>query len=155
MIPALVTGDRRGLEPPLWRLFRDLGTAHLLAISGLHLTLVTGLLWGLGRWLLAPLLWLACPPARRFSLQQWAWAPALAGALGYAALAGFALPTQRALIMVAVLAACRPRPAQPAGGGQRARAGVAGGFTGAAAGGVIRRAAVSYTHLTLPTTPYV
>ncbi|HAJ43263.1 MAG TPA: DNA internalization-related competence protein ComEC/Rec2, partial [Alcanivorax sp.] len=97
VIPALVTGDRRGLEPPLWRLFRDLGTAHLLAISGLHLTLVTGLLWGLGRWLLAPLLWLACPPARRFSLQQWAWAPSLAGALGYAALAGFALPTQRAL----------------------------------------------------------
>jgi competence protein ComEC len=61
VIPALVTGDRRGLDPPLWRLFRDLGTAHLLAISGLHLTLVTGLLWGLGRWLLAPLLWLACP----------------------------------------------------------------------------------------------
>ena len=61
MIPALVTGDRRGLEPPLWRLFRDLGTAHLLAISGLHLTLVTGLLWGLGRWLLAPLLWLLIP----------------------------------------------------------------------------------------------
>lgn len=116
VIPALVTGDRRGLGPSLWRLFRDLGTAHLLAISGLHLTLVTGLLWGLGRWLLAPLLWLACPPARRFSLQQWAWAPALAGALGYAALAGFALPTQRALIMVAVLAACRLRRARPAAG---------------------------------------
>ncbi len=116
VIPALVTGDRRGLDPPLWRLFRDLGTAHLLAISGLHLTLVTGLLWGLGRWLLAPLLWLLCPPARRFSLQQWAWGPALAGALGYAALAGFALPTQRALIMVTVLAACRLCRARPQGG---------------------------------------
>ncbi|HEX5679034.1 MAG TPA: DNA internalization-related competence protein ComEC/Rec2 [Alcanivorax sp.] len=114
VIPALVTGDRRGLDPPLWGLFRDLGTAHLLAISGLHLTLVTGLLWGLGRWLLAPLLWLVCPPARRFSLQQWAWAPALVGALGYAALAGFALPTQRALIMVTVLAACRLRRVRPA-----------------------------------------
>jgi len=116
VIPALVTGDRRGLDPPLWRLFRDLGTAHLLAISGLHLTLVTGLLWGLGRWLLAPLLWLVCPPARRFSLQQWAWGPALAGALGYAALAGFALPTQRALIMVAVLTACRLCRARPQAG---------------------------------------
>ncbi len=116
VLPALVAGDRRGLDPALWRLFRDLGTAHLLAISGLHLTLVTGLLWGLGRWLLAPLLWLLCPPARRVSLQQWAWAPALVGAFGYAALAGFALPTQRALIMVAVLAACRLRRARPAPG---------------------------------------
>lgn len=114
VIPALVTGDRRGLDAPLWRLFRDMGTAHLLAISGLHLTLVTGMLWGLARWLLAPLWWLLCPPARRWSLQQWAWAPALAGALGYAALAGFALPTQRALIMVAVLAACRLGRMRPA-----------------------------------------
>ena len=116
VIPALVAGDRRGLSAPLWRLFRDLGTAHLLAISGLHLTLVTGLLWGLGRWLLAPMLWLLWPPSRRFTLQQWAWAPALAGAAGYAALAGFALPTQRALIMVTVLAVCRLRRRGPASG---------------------------------------
>lgn len=103
VIPALVAGDRRGLTPRLWTLFRDTGTAHLLAISGLHLTLVTGLLWWLGRWLLAPLWW----PWRRFGAGRLAWLPALAGAYAYAALAGFGVSTRRALVMVTVLALCR------------------------------------------------
>ena len=107
VVPALVTGDRRGLAADLNELFRTTGTAHLLAISGLHLSLVTGLLWWLGRGLLAPLAQLLWPPARRLTLAQLAWAPALAGAFGYAALAGFSLPTRRALLMVAVLALCR------------------------------------------------
>lgn len=109
VIPALVAGDRRGLDADLRGLFQTTGTSHLLAISGLHLTLVTGLLWWLGRWLLAPLCVWPWSPARRLALQQLAWLPALAGGLGYAALAGFSLPTQRALLMVAVLAWCRFR----------------------------------------------
>lgn len=114
VVPALVTGDRRGLERPLKDLFRATGTAHLLAISGLHLTLVTGLLWWLGRGVLAPPLQWLWPASRRLTLAQLAWAPALVGALGYAALAGFSLPTRRALIMVAVLALCRLRRRWPA-----------------------------------------
>ena len=39
-----------------------------------------------------------------FTLQQLAWGPALLAALGYAALAGFSLPTVRAVIMLAVVA---------------------------------------------------
>jgi competence protein ComEC len=98
-IPALVTGDRRHLTPDDWRLLRRTGTAHLVAISGLHITLVTGLVWALFRFL-PPLLW------RRWSTlaaQQFAVVPALAAATVYAALAGFALPTQRALIMTLVV----------------------------------------------------
>ncbi len=96
--------------------FQATGTAHLLAISGLHLTLVTGLLWFAGRWLLAPLCWWLWPATRRLALQQLAWAPALAGGLGYAALAGFSLPTRRALIMVAVLALCQWHRRHPPAG---------------------------------------
>lgn len=103
VIPALVAGDRRGLTPRIWTWFRNTGTAHLLAISGLHLTLVTGLLWWLGRWLLAPLWW----PWRRLGANRLAWLPALAGAYAYAALAGFGVSTRRALVMVTVLALCR------------------------------------------------
>lgn len=113
VIPALVAGDRRGLGTDLWQQFRDCGTAHLLAISGLHLSLVTGVLWWLGRWLLLPLWW---PWRRRVSAQQLAWLPALAGAFGYAALAGFGVSTRRALIMVTVLALCRWLRRRPAAG---------------------------------------
>ncbi|MFP1679893.1 DNA internalization-related competence protein ComEC/Rec2 [Alloalcanivorax sp. C16-2] len=116
VIPALVAGDRRGLGPTLRERFQATGTAHLLAISGLHLTLVTGLLWWVGRWLLAPLYAWAWPPARHLALQQLAWLQALAGGLGYAALAGFSLPTQRALLMMAVLAWCRLRRRGPPAG---------------------------------------
>lgn len=98
-IPALVTGDRRHLSPDDWRLLRQTGTAHLVAISGLHITLVTGLVWALFRFF-PPLLW------RRWSTlaaQQFAVAPALAAGIIYAALAGFSLPTQRALVMTMVV----------------------------------------------------
>lgn len=98
-LPALVTGDRRHLDAEDWRLLRQTGTAHLMAISGLHITLVTGLIWGLFRFF-PPLLW------RRWSTlsaQQFAVIPALAAGTVYAALAGFSLPTQRALVMTAVV----------------------------------------------------
>ncbi|MCE7521659.1 DNA internalization-related competence protein ComEC/Rec2 [Alloalcanivorax xenomutans] len=115
VIPALVVADRRGLPAPVWDLFRDTGTAHLLAISGLHLTLVSGMVWWLGRVLLGPLCQWLCGPLRRLPLALLAWPPAVAAAWGYAALAGFSLPTQRAALMISVLAlaVCRRRPRPP------------------------------------------
>ena len=112
LLPALVAGDRRGMEGYHWERLQRTGTAHLMAISGLHITLVAGLVWWAARWLLVPVL----VPAGRISAQQWAVLPALSAAIGYAALAGFALPTIRALLMtsVALLALCwRLRPALP------------------------------------------
>src|SRR5690606_400311 len=91
VLPALITADRRALADADWQLLQQTGTAHLMAISGLHITLVAGLVWWLARALLTPF-------AGRWRLTpaQWAVWPALMSALGYAALAGFALPTQRA-----------------------------------------------------------
>lgn len=112
-LPALVAGDRRHLESRDWKLLQRTGTAHLMAISGLHITLVTGLVWWLGRWLLAPAL-LAGVRLPGLSAQQLAVVPAMLAACGYAALAGFALPTLRALVMnlvalVALVLRVRPR----------------------------------------------
>lgn len=105
VIPALVVSDLRGLDESLWTLFRDCGTVHLLSISGLHLTLVAGLFWWAGRWMVALLRTLGGWRGRATD-QQWAWLFALAASAVYAALAGFNLPVSRALLMVAVLALC-------------------------------------------------
>ncbi|MCU7846034.1 MAG: DNA internalization-related competence protein ComEC/Rec2 [Candidatus Thiodiazotropha sp. (ex Monitilora ramsayi)] len=98
LIKALTIGDRRGLESEDWRVFTNTGTSHLIAISGLHIGLVAGWLLFLGQWL-----WRR---SERLSLRLPALrAGAFIGLLGaviYAALSGFALPTQRALVMLAV-----------------------------------------------------
>lgn len=99
VIKALVLGERRDISAQQWQLLRASGTSHLVAISGLHVGLVAGLafflLQSLWRYLpRVPLYWPA-PQAAAIG--------ALLAAVIYAALAGFALPTQRALIMLAVI----------------------------------------------------
>jgi len=96
---ALGVGDRQYIGPDLRRRLQRTGTAHLVAISGLHIGLVSG-----GTWLLAAGLWrLLGGAARRYPAQLAAVVPAGLAGLGYAALAGFALPTQRALLMLALV----------------------------------------------------
>lgn len=105
VLPALITADRRALTDADWQLLQQTGTAHLMAISGLHITLVAGLVWWLARAVLTPF-----AAGWRLTPAQWAVWPALLAALGYAALAGFALPTQRACLMsLVVLLAMRWR----------------------------------------------
>lgn len=97
---ALGVADRSGIEPELSERLRQTGTAHLLAISGLHIGMVAGLAGLLAGWLAAPLGLIDSRLDRRR-------AGTLAGlvlALAYAGLAGFSLPTQRALVMLGVLA---------------------------------------------------
>jgi competence protein ComEC len=97
---ALSLGDRSAIDDQQWRVLRRTGTSHLLAISGLHVGLIAGVIfWGLRR--LVPRLY---PRSRPSALALAAIGTGLAAA-GYAALAGFALPTQRALIMVLVVLA--------------------------------------------------
>lgn len=97
---ALSLGERGAIDDGQWRVLRRTGSTHLLAISGLHVGLIAGaVFWGLRR--LAPRLY---PWPRPSALALAALGAGLA-ASGYAALAGFALPTQRALIMVLVVLA--------------------------------------------------
>jgi len=99
LLKALVIGDRSGLNPAEWELFRRTGTNHLIAISGLHISIVGGLAYFLATvgWRLLP--WLAL----RIAAPKAAAAAAQVAGTCYAALAGFSIPTQRALIMLTVV----------------------------------------------------
>jgi len=97
LIKALTLGDRSSLSTLQWRVLAQSGTAHLMAISGLHIGLVAGMIY----WL-AFQCWLQVPPHRHYSAPQVAAIFSFLAALSYAALAGFSVPTQRALVMVSV-----------------------------------------------------
>ncbi len=97
---ALSLADRGGMDQELSELLRRTGTAHLLAISGLHVGMVAGLAAFLGGWLLAPLVLTSA----RLDRRRVALVCALLAATGYGFLAGWTLPTQRALIMLTVAA---------------------------------------------------
>ena len=93
---ALAVGDKSHISQQDWAVFRSTGTAHLVAISGLHIGLIAGLVY----WL-SLRFWLFCR-IRVLSPQRIAIVTALLIAVLYAALAGFSLPTQRALVMVTI-----------------------------------------------------
>lgn len=98
LIQALAVGVRSGISQDQWRVFRRTGTAHLVAISGLHIGMVAGVAYFLGL-----LVWRHSFLTRSlFPAQYAARLAALSMALIYAALAGFSLPTQRALLMLVV-----------------------------------------------------
>jgi competence protein ComEC len=101
VVVALVMGDQRAIAQAQWTVFTRTGVNHLMSISGLHVTMIAALVFTL-----VNLLW-------RRSQRLTLWLPArhaatLAGllaALSYAALAGFAVPAQRTVYMLCVVAA--------------------------------------------------
>ena len=93
---ALTVGDRTAMSPELSERLRLTGTAHLLSISGLHVGMVAGLAGLLAGLLVTPLTGLrGIPDRKRVMLVA-----GLVAAFGYALLAGFSLPTVRALVML-------------------------------------------------------
>ncbi len=104
LLGALSIGERGGLTEQHWQLFRATGTSHLMAISGLHVGLVGLLMLGLSRLLYRYLggRWLLYLPAFYPSAVI-----ALLAAFFYALLAGFSIPTQRAVLMLAVVLGSR------------------------------------------------
>ena len=101
LIKALTIGDRSELSPEDWEVLTRTGTNHLVAISGLHVGLIAAAIFLLVRrvWAWLPALTLRVPAPRAAALA------AMPAAVAYAALAGFAVSTQRALIMLAVVLA--------------------------------------------------
>ena len=102
-VRALALGDTRGLVDADWEILRATGVTHLIAISGFHVGLVAGFFA-----LCISGLWKGFPSwARRMPRPQAAGLAALVGACGYALLAGFALPTTRTVLMIAVVVLAR------------------------------------------------
>ena len=100
VIVALAVGDQRAIDSGDWELFARTGVSHLMSISGLHVTMIASM----AAWLVL-LLW-----RRSVRLTLWlpaAKAAAAAGALAallYCLLAGWGVPAQRTLYMLAVAA---------------------------------------------------
>ena len=99
VIKALVLGERSQMTPHRWQLLTQTGTNHLLAISGLHVGIVSGFIYFIVTWL-----W---KRSERLCLyiaaQRIAAISAICAAVFYAMLAGFSIPTQRAMVMAAVV----------------------------------------------------
>ncbi|MDG1066554.1 MAG: ComEC/Rec2 family competence protein [Luminiphilus sp.] len=94
LLEALVLGTGRSIVQRDWERFRFLGMTHAFVVSGLHLSLVFFGIWLFSRRALI-LIW-----PHGLIKRDWAIIPALSVATIYAGLAGFSLPTQRALIML-------------------------------------------------------
>lgn len=107
VLAALVTGDQAAIDRTAWDVFRATGVAHLMSISGLHVTMLG---WLASR--LLGLLW------RRSALWGRSWAlrwPAphvaalggLAVATAYALFSGWGVPAQRTVCMLATVTLLR------------------------------------------------
>ncbi|OGT45285.1 MAG: DNA internalization-related competence protein ComEC/Rec2 [Gammaproteobacteria bacterium RIFCSPHIGHO2_12_FULL_41_20] len=97
-LTALVIGERSAIPQTQWSVLRNTGTNHLMAIAGLHIGLMSGwaamvMMW---LWRRIPRLLLYMP-----AKIAGAWA-ALMMAIFYSSMAGFSIPTQRALWMMVV-----------------------------------------------------
>ncbi len=105
VLAALAIGDQAAIDRPGWDLFRITGVAHLMSISGLHITLFAWLVGGLIRrlWRLQPRWTLACPAPTAAHWGGWA------AAAGYALLAGWGVPAQRTVWMIGVVVLLRTR----------------------------------------------
>ena len=110
MLTGLLIGEKSKVSKSQWQVLKDTGTIHLLAISGLHIGLAAAIGYWLGQ-LFQRCLQFALSRLREIEhfhnfLEGWRLLPSIMSmlfALIYSLLAGFSLPTQRALIMLAVL----------------------------------------------------
>jgi competence protein ComEC len=103
VLAALAVGDQASIDSEGWELFRTTGVAHLMSISGLHVTM-----WA---WLAAAAVGWAWRRSPRLMLWWPAQTAALVGGLllaaAYAAVAGWGVPAQRTVLMLAVVVVLR------------------------------------------------
>lgn len=103
VVAALVTGDQQAIDRADWDVFRATGVAHLMSISGLHVTLfawLAGLAIG-WTWRRSTRLCLALPAPTAGLLGG------LAFALAYALFSGWGVPAQRTVWMLAAVSLLR------------------------------------------------
>lgn len=94
LLNALTIGDDNGLSVENWDTFQKTGVTHLIVISGSHIALVAGLVYFLTLQIWTRLNILRFSPPRAAALAS------LFTAIFYASLAGYVIPTKRAVIML-------------------------------------------------------
>ena len=100
ILTALAIGDQNAIDARQWQLFARTGVSHLMSISGLHVTMVASLFAALVHWLWrrSSALMLALPARKASALAMFL------AAFAYCLIAGFAVPAQRTVYMVGVVA---------------------------------------------------
>src|SRR6185312_2146584 len=98
LIAALAVGVTADMSREQWRIFNATGTTHLVAISGLHVTLFAVIAMAAARWLWSLVLWRAV----RLPRDTFAAIVGFVAATSYACLTGLSVPTQRTLVMLGV-----------------------------------------------------
>ena len=104
---GIAVGDRGEVPAALDQRWRSVGIYHVLSVSGLHLAVVAGLVFGLLRRIVA-----ASPWGGRTRPARWAAPPALVLAIAYTMVTGAQLATLRALVVIglALIAQILDRP---------------------------------------------
>ena len=97
LLIALAFGERAWLDNKTWLIYQQTNTAHLIAISGLHIGLAMGIGFFFARFLQFVL-------PTRFISPRFPLCFGVLIALGYAYLAGFSLPTFRAMMALLFIA---------------------------------------------------
>lgn len=99
LLVGLTLGQQSAISEAQWRVLRNTGIAHLAAISGLHITMLgwlcgacMGAVWRRSSRLM---LWVPAVTVSRWAM--------LLGAFGYALLAGWGIPAQRTVLMLALV----------------------------------------------------
>ena len=97
---ALAIGDQGSIPSLQWQVFTRTGVNHLMSISGLHITMLSGLAFSLvyALWRRSVRLTLRLPARKAAAIVG------LLVALAYALLSGFAVPAQRTVYMLATVA---------------------------------------------------
>lgn len=96
---ALIVGDKYSIDGEVMAAIRASGLAHMLAISGMHMALVSGTMF----WILRALLALSQTLALRYDVGKIAATGAIIAALGYYFLSGMGISTLRAFIMITIM----------------------------------------------------
>lgn len=96
---ALITGDKAAIPERVREDFINSGLAHILAISGLHLTIIAGVVFVVIRRGLA----LIPPVCLAFNTKKIAAVGTIFMAFCYLVLSGFGIPAQRAFMMISLV----------------------------------------------------
>ena len=96
---AIIAGERGGIRREITENYRDSGLAHFLSISGLHMTMLAGLMFFLIRLIIA----LIPPLALRYDSKKISAVAAILLSFFYLLISGAEIPTQRAFIMTLIV----------------------------------------------------